>query len=80
MCGIHHRNTKNNFCNECRKILYNKCKKCKEEKKLDKYKWCWTCSKGIDNNNIYYNCSICLKPKTNENEQKYKKCYSCRNL
>ena len=81
MCGIHHRNTKNNFCNECRKKLYNKCKKCKEDKKLDKYKWCWTCSKGIDNNNnIYYNCSICLKPKTNENEKKYKKCFDCRNL
>ena len=31
ICGVHHRNTKNNFCNECRKKLYDKCKKCKEE-------------------------------------------------
>jgi hypothetical protein len=81
ICSVHHRNIKNNFCNECRKKMYDKCKKCKKEKKLDKYKWCWVCSKGIDNNNnIYYNCSICLKPKTNENEQKYKKCFDCRNL
>ena len=60
------------------KELYDKCNKCK--KKLNKYKWCWMCSKGIVNNNIYYHCLICLKPKTNENEQKYKKCFDCRNL
>ena len=27
ICSVHHRNIKNNFCNECRKKMYDKCKK-----------------------------------------------------
>jgi hypothetical protein len=80
VCGVHHKNTKNNYCNECRQNLFSKCKKCKCSKKLDKYKWCWTCSKGNDNIKLYYNCSICMKPKTNAKDQKFKKCFDCKDF
>ncbi len=76
-CGLHHKNTKNNFCNECRQNLFSECKKCKSSKKLDKYKWCWTCAKGGEN---YYNCSICMKPKTSAKDQKFKKCFDCKDF
>ncbi len=32
--NVHHKNRKNNFCNECRKHMYDKCKKCKKNKKF----------------------------------------------
>lgn len=82
ICGIHHQNTKNNFCNECRKKLYDKCKKCKNEKKLDKYKWCRDCSKMSNNIFIkkYESCSICMKPKINDKDKSFKRCYNCKDL
>ena len=80
LCGIHHRNTKNNFCNECRSKIYLNCAECKKDKSYSiKYLFsniCYTCKFG---ENKYYNCKKCGISK-NEYEQKYPLCIVCNEL
>ena len=83
ICGTHHKNRKNNFCNDCRKTLFSKCNNCKQSKELNKYRWCFSCTKCNDLNyvkNIYEHCSICMIPKITNKDKQYKKCYNCRNF
>jgi hypothetical protein len=83
ICNIEHKNTKNNVCNECRKTLYNKCGKCKKPKELNKYKWCFPCTKGNNLDyirNIYEYCSVCMIPKITDKDKQYKKCFGCRKI
>ena len=81
LCGVHHRNTKNNFCNDCRKNLFSKCGKCNNPKELNKYRWCFQCSNNNNNvQNIYDFCSLCMKLKITEKDRQYKNCYNCNNF
>ena len=77
LCGVHHRNTKNNFCNGCRSKIHLNCAGCGKDKSSSiKYlftKLCYTCKFG---ENKYYNCKGCGKSK-NEYEQKYPLCIVC---
>jgi hypothetical protein len=82
LCGEHHKNRKNNFCDDCRKTLFSKCGKCKKSKNLDKYRWCFQCSNNNNNNvkKTYDFCSMCMEPKITENDKQYKNCYNCNNF
>jgi hypothetical protein len=80
LCGVQHRNTKNNFCNGCRSKIHLNCIDCGVDKSHNiKYlysKLCYTCKFG---NVVYEHCSLCGKTKTSDKDKKFKNCFNCNN-